>query len=91
MSKKFTNPCTRCGTERIVLRTWKEKIYNSVIVNTEMICPNKECQKQVTKDNKKQVDRYEALKRKSEEHAIERRAAIHAQKLKNPFPSKSKK
>lgn len=82
MVKKYSNPCIRCGTERVVFRTWKEKLDNSTIINTEMICPNPECQKQVAKDNKERVDRYTALKKKSEERAVNRRAAIHAHKHK---------
>ena len=82
MVKTYSNPCSRCGTQRIVSRIWKEKIDNSTIINTEMICPNPACQKQVVADNKNRVDRYTALKKKSEQRAINRKAAIHAQKAK---------
>ena len=49
MKKAFGNPCSRCGTERIVVRTWKEKVDSSVITNTETACPHKECQIEVDK------------------------------------------
>ena len=47
-----------------------------------MICPDPSCQKQVVKDNKKQTDRYNALKRKSKQRAIDRRASVHGHKTK---------
>lgn len=44
------NTCYRCGRERIVLRVWTEIIDDSVIENTETVCPDKECQKIVLKE-----------------------------------------
>lgn len=45
----YTNPCTRCGKQRIDGKTWKEKIVShfgtSFIVHTETVCPDKACQK----------------------------------------------
>lgn len=60
------NYCWRCGKERIFVRSWEEKIGNSIIVTTEMACPDIECQKLVEKANKKTVDKFKAsrLKRK---------------------------
>jgi len=64
--KKYSNPCPRCGKERIFVKTWKEKIGYSTITTTETACPDKECQKIVVKGNKNQKDKYEAaqLRRK---------------------------
>lgn len=73
MNKAFSNPCSRCGTERVVLKTWKEHIGNSVVINIEKICPNADCQKVVSSDNKKQSDRYAAMKLKSEQRAFNRK------------------
>jgi len=56
---------------------WEEKLDNSTIINTEMVCPNPECQKEVVKNNKKSTDRYAALKKKSEQRAVNRKAAHH--------------
>lgn len=83
ISKAFKNPCIRCGTERIVLKTWKEKIGSSVIVNKEMICPNPECQKKVNADNKKQDDRREEMKLRSEQRALNRKATRNSKRVKN--------
>lgn len=74
MKKTFGNPCSRCGTERIVIRTWKEKVDSSIIINTETACPNKECQLEVDKINKKQQERSAALKRESEKRLQNRKA-----------------
>ena len=73
MKKTFGNPCSRCGTERIVVRTWKEKVDSSIIINTETACPNKECQAEVDKINKKQQERSAALKRESEKRLQSRK------------------
>jgi len=66
MKKTFGNPCSRCGKERIIVRTWKEKVDSSVIINTETACPDKECQAEVEKINRKQQERSASLKRESE-------------------------
>jgi len=81
MKKKFSNPCIRCGRERVFVRSWEEKIGESIIINTQTTCPNPECQKEVDKDNKKQRDRMTAMRNKSLERAEERKIARTAQRL----------
>lgn len=76
----YSNPCTRCGSERIVAKTWEEKLGNSVIVSTQRICPNPECQKKVDSENKKQKDKHEAMRQKSEQRALERKASKDAER-----------
>lgn len=78
----YSNPCTRCGTERIVSKTWKEKMGDSVIIDTLTICPKPECQKQVDLDNKKQENRIIAMKLKSQQRAAQRKIDVHAESLK---------
>jgi len=73
MKKAFGNPCSRCGTERVIIRTWKEKVDSSIIINTETACPDKECQIEVDKINKKQQERSAALKRESEKRLQNRK------------------
>lgn len=82
MKKTFSNPCIRCGRERITLKTTKEIIGDSVVINTEKICPNPECQKLVDKDNKKQADRYTAMKLRSKQRVINRKMVSDAKKAK---------
>lgn len=72
MNKIFKNPCVRCGKERIVLKTWNEKMGESIIINTKTICPDPDCQRLVNKDNKKQKDKYLAMQLRSSERAKER-------------------
>lgn len=45
----MSNPCVKCGKERIDSKTWKSKIGASEIVHTMTVCPDPECQKQVEK------------------------------------------
>ncbi len=51
--KKPSNPCVRCGTERIVSKQWKEKqktlAGTTEIVFFQTICPNPACQALVDK------------------------------------------
>jgi hypothetical protein len=73
MIQNISNPCIRCGTERIISKVWKEKIGTSIVTTTEKVCPNPECQQLVTKENNKYRDKNIALKLKSEQRAIERK------------------
>jgi len=67
----MSNKCSRCGKQRVVVKTKKEKVGNSYIISREMSCPDKECQKQVEKvlsnEAKKRVFiKSEQLKREEE-------------------------
>lgn len=68
MNSVYSNPCTRCGKERIVVKTWREKIGYSVVTTTETACPDKECQKIVYKSNQdqKKQNRRLQVKKKNE-------------------------
>jgi hypothetical protein len=41
------NICIKCGKQRIVVGTHEEKVGNSTVIYTDMICPDPECQKKV--------------------------------------------
>lgn len=66
----FSNPCTRCGKQRVDGKTWKEKVTNffgtSVIIHTETVCPDKECQKIVEKTMEMARQRTEDMRVKKE-------------------------
>lgn len=47
----MSNPCIRCGTERIDGKSWKEKSGISYIFHTNTVCPDSECQKIIDKAN----------------------------------------
>lgn len=74
MNNTYHNQCIRCGKERIVVRTWKEQVGYSTVTNTEMACPDPQCQAQVEKENQKQVDKYQLMKKKSEDRMKKRYA-----------------
>lgn len=67
MKNGYQNLCVRCGKPRIVVRTWEEKLEFTTVTNTEMACPDPECQKMVDAENKKQMDRYTQMKRRTAE------------------------
>lgn len=51
MQKTNSNPCVRCGKERIIVKTWQDYIGESLVTYTLGLCPDKECQKIVDKAN----------------------------------------
>ncbi|MBI1862719.1 hypothetical protein HYS00_01220 [Candidatus Microgenomates bacterium] len=78
MNQTYSNPCIRCGRERIVSKTSKERVGNSVIVTTLTVCPDPACQKEVERENRRMRDKKLAMKRKSEERAEQRKATRDA-------------
>ncbi|MBI4039107.1 hypothetical protein HY384_04080 [Candidatus Daviesbacteria bacterium] len=51
----MSNPCIRCGKQRLDGKTWKGKIGSSTVTYTLTICPDAGCQKivdQVTAERK---------------------------------------
>ncbi|MCX6705639.1 MAG: hypothetical protein NTV24_00845 [Candidatus Woesebacteria bacterium] len=67
----MSNKCSRCGKERIVVKSLKEKVGSSYVFYREMSCPDADCQKLVEKvlsnEAKKRVFiKDEQLKRENE-------------------------
>ncbi|NMB83947.1 hypothetical protein GYA28_01525 [Candidatus Roizmanbacteria bacterium] len=77
MQKPYKNICYRCGRERIVVKTWKEKIGGSTIENTETVCPDKECQKAMEQEIKKQKNKRLQMEKRKLESARSRKLAVH--------------
>ncbi len=73
MNKSFSNPCNRCGKERIVVKVWDEQIGCSKVTTTETACPDPECQKIVNKANAKQKAKYTAMKLRSQNRITNRK------------------
>jgi hypothetical protein len=71
-----SNPCIRCGQERIVIKTWKETVGTSVITFSESKCPDPDCQKIVDKANKEREDKRQ----------LRLNNKLHAKTTKNGFP-----
>ena len=78
--KTYSNPCTRCGTERIIGKTTKERVFGSLIITTVTICPNPACQKKVDVENKKQLDKTVNMRERSERRMASRKATRDAEK-----------
>ncbi len=55
------NPCFRCGKQRMVVKTKKERINGSLVITTTTCCPDPECQKLLDKQLKKDNDARERL------------------------------
>lgn len=68
-----SNPCFRCGKERIELKSWEEKVGTSVIVTKEMICPDPVCQKEVDSENKKARDKSNAMKERQQQRILDKK------------------
>ncbi len=67
MATANTTTCVRCGKQRIVLSVNEETVGTSVIVTTETICPDPECQKKVNGMlNVEQEKRHASLLQKQE-------------------------
>lgn len=81
------NPCVRCGKNRIVSKTWKEKVNSyfgaTVIVHTETVCPDKECQKQVEEKFAKQKEKSAQMQHDKEERLKLAKAGRLAKTAKN--------
>lgn len=73
MTKHYSNPCSRCGTERVHMKTWEEKTDSSRVVTREMVCPNPDCQSKVDSDNQKISDKHIAMKLRTEERLKQRK------------------
>ncbi|HUQ85842.1 MAG TPA: hypothetical protein VM077_05965 [Candidatus Limnocylindrales bacterium] len=76
MNNKYTNPCTRCGKERIQTKKWKEKTVtfsgNTIsVIRTLNVCPDKECQKVVDKELSAQKAKRDKIKSDREDRVAE--------------------
>lgn len=74
MKYTHTNPCIRCGKERIVKKTWTKKVDSSIIEFVNAICPDPACQKIVDLRIKTQRDKNTALRESHEKREAERKA-----------------
>lgn len=56
-----SNPCIRCGKERIIAKSWKEQVGRSLLTYTTNICPDAACQKLIDKELKNRNDHLDAI------------------------------
>ncbi|HVA96589.1 MAG TPA: hypothetical protein VND99_02955 [Candidatus Acidoferrales bacterium] len=76
MKYTSSNPCTRCGKERILLREWKESVPTlsgtlMEITRSENICPDPECQAIVQLELTKQKEKRDKMKQEREDRITE--------------------
>ncbi|MBI2267889.1 MAG: hypothetical protein HYU80_00370 [Candidatus Blackburnbacteria bacterium] len=66
----MSNPCTRCGNERIVSKTWKEVVVSygrtTTITHAQFVCIDPKCQKIVESELLAQKEKREALANQKE-------------------------
>ncbi|TSC86262.1 MAG: hypothetical protein G01um10147_974 [Microgenomates group bacterium Gr01-1014_7] len=63
----MSNPCIKCGKQRIDGKSWKEKSGNSTIFYTKTICPDSACQKLLDQETADRIAKNELiLKNKAE-------------------------
>lgn len=78
MNTNYTNPCIRCGKERVVLKRTEEQMYDypgaTKVVHIEKVCPDPDCQKILDAELKDQQKKRDNLRMMSEKRALERRA-----------------
>lgn len=80
MIKKAEKPCIRCGSERIITKTWKETIKTfggtSELTFEQIVCTNKECQERFEKNAAAETLKRNELKAKKEELDLKRKENI---------------
>ena len=90
MTSTHSNPCTRCGKDRVEGKTYKEEVSTffgtSTIVHVDTVCPDKECQAIVEEKlavQKQKSDELKAEKQKKLDIAAAARKAKALENLKN--------
>ena len=77
MNNTYSNPCIRCGKERIIFKRTEEQMYDypgaTKVVHIEKVCPDPECQKLLDAEIKEQQNKRDTLRKKSEERNNARR------------------
>lgn len=72
----MSNKCTRCGKERVEVKTYKEKVGTSCVIYKEMACEDPECQKKVEKVLSKEKDKRTMIKNEQDKREVERQERI---------------
>lgn len=76
-NSKVTNPCTQCGKERILFKTWVEKVTSTygnkttTVTRSLTVCPDPECQKIVEKKLAVEKEKRDKIKAAREEKLLE--------------------
>ncbi len=84
-TKRIINPCTRCGKERILFKTWDDEVTTfgnrtMKITRSLNVCPDPECQKIVAAGLDAEKKKRDKLKADREEKLKERMDSKNAKK-----------
>jgi len=87
MNTIITNPCFRCGKERIISKTWKEILVTSSgikqeIIHEEAVCPDKECQKLLNIEFAKQKEKRDKISSDREQRLQDKKNQLQLKKKK---------
>lgn len=75
----MSNPCVRCGKERVDGgKTWENKVGASVVTYIMTVCPDAECQKQVEKAIAERKRKTASLLKAKEEAKLAREKLLAA-------------
>lgn len=72
MLSTISNPCVRCGKERIILKTWKALVGKAQLTYTDTACPDKICQKIINDEILAQKEKRLAIETKKIQDKEER-------------------
>ena len=61
MLSSIPNPCSRCGKERTMSKTWTQTVGNFPLTRTITVCPDPECQKVINDEVLAQKEKREAI------------------------------
>ncbi len=73
-----SNPCFRCGKQRIDLKTYTKQVDTTVVTYTDTVCPDPECQKELEKQLKMESAKRKDMLKQKESQAQARLAAKRA-------------
>jgi hypothetical protein len=83
MTNFQNNLCPLCGKQRIVVKTYKEKIGNSVITYTEKTCPDPLCQKKLDGQLAQETKKRKLITKEQEKREEERKSRLKKKKTDN--------
>jgi hypothetical protein len=73
MTNPALNICSRCGKQRIVVKTWKESIKGVITIFTSTACPDAACQEKVDRKLTLQKEKKEALENERIQRTLARK------------------
>ncbi|MFC1625763.1 hypothetical protein ACFL1Q_01890 [Patescibacteria group bacterium] len=72
----MSNKCIRCGKDRFIVKTYKERVGSSYVTYNDTSCPDPECQKKVEKGIQKEKIKRTKIKNDQDKREAERASRI---------------